>query len=215
MNISVILADDHKMVRRGIREFLEESGQITVVAEAENGLQALELIDKYRPDVAVLDIQMPTPNGLEVARQLRKLYGDRLGILMLTAYDDPPYIRAALDTGANGYILKSADADDLVAAVCDVYEGRLIVTASLLHQQDTLESVIIETSLTERELEILQMAAQGMTNKAIGFAVSISDRTVQGHLASIYSKLKVAGRTEATLKAINLGLIQIPASREL
>lgn len=211
MNISVLLADDHKMVRRGIREFLEESGQISVVAEAENGLQALELIDKHQPDVAILDIQMPAPNGLEVARQLRKLYGERIGILMLTAYNDPPYIRVALTTGANGYILKSADADDLVAAVCDVHEGRMLVTASLLHQQETLETVTLDTPLTERELEILQMAAQGMTNKAIGFAVSISDRTVQGHLASIYSKLKVAGRTEATLKAINLGLIQMPA----
>lgn len=210
MYISVILADDHKMVRRGIREFLEESSQISVVAEAENGLQALELIDKHQPDVAILDIQMPAPNGLEVARQIRKLYGEKIGILILTAYNDPPYIRAALGTGANGYILKSADADDLVAAVCDVHEGRLLVTASLLHQQATFEAITLDTPLTERELEILQMAAQGMTNKAIGFAVSISDRTVQGHLASIYSKLKVAGRTEATLKAINLGLIQMP-----
>lgn len=204
--IRVVLADDHSVVRRGIREFLEE-GNIAVVAEAESGLQALECIAQHQPDIAILDIQMPAPNGLEVARQLRHLYGASIGILMLTAFDDPPYIRAALATGANGYILKSADADDLVAAVHDVYESRAMVTASLLNKP-LIQAVKPAAALTERELEILQLAAQGLTNKAIGFKLSISDRTVQGHLANIYEKLEATGRTEATLKAIGLGLIK-------
>lgn len=206
--IQVVLADDHGFVRRGIREFLHESRSIHVIAEAENGLQALEYVDYYHPDVVILDIQMPDPNGLDVARQLRKRYGENIGILILTAYNDPPYIRAALLAGANGYIMKSADADDLIAAVHDTYEGRKVVTASLLNRvapQPVPESSL---RLTERELEILQMAAQGLTNKAIGFKLSISDRTVQGHLASIYNKLEVTGRTEATLKALSLNLIQ-------
>lgn len=206
--IQVLLADDHGFVRRGIREFLHESGSINVIAEAENGLEALECVERYHPDVAILDIQMPNPNGLDVARQLRKRYGENIGILILTAYNDPPYIRAALSAGANGYIMKSADADDLIAAVHDTYEGRSVVTASLLNK--TASTPILEASiaLTERELEILQLASRGLTNKAIGFQLSISDRTVQGHLASIYNKLDVAGRTEATLKAISLNLIQ-------
>ncbi|GIK64377.1 MAG: DNA-binding response regulator [Chloroflexota bacterium] len=206
--IQVILADDHGFVRRGIREFLHESGSINVIAEAENGLQALEYVDYYHPDVAILDIQMPSPNGLDVARQLRKRYGENIGILILTAYNDPPYIRAALSAGANGYIMKSADADDLIAAVHDTYEGRRVVTASLLNRVASQPVPESSLRLTERELEVLQMAAQGLTNKAIGFKLSISDRTVQGHLASIYNKLEVTGRTEATLKALSLNLIQ-------
>lgn len=208
--IQVMLADDHGFVRRGIREFLHESGSINVIAEAENGTQALECVELYHPDVAILDIQMPNPNGLDVARQLRKRYGETIGILILTAYNDPPYIRAALSAGANGYIMKSADADDLIAAVHDTYEGRHIVTASLLTRATAQPISDSSTGLTERELEILQLAARGLTNKAIGFELSISDRTVQGHLASIYNKLDVTGRTEATLKAISLNMIKIP-----
>lgn len=205
--IQVVLADAHCAVRRGIREFLEASGEIAVIAEAESGLQALEYVEHHHPDVAILDIRIPAPNGLEVARQLRKLYGSDIGILMLTAYDDPPYIRAALAAGANGYVMKSADADDLVAAVCDVFEGRHIVTASLF--DTTLGTVELSSILlTNQELEILQMVAQGLTNAAIGFKLSISDRAVQKYLAIIYQKLKVKGRTEATLKGISEGLIQ-------
>jgi NarL family two-component system response regulator LiaR len=209
--IRVILADDHSVVRRGIREFLEEVPDIKVLAEADTGLQALELVAKHRPDVAILDVQMPAPNGLEVARQLRKLYGAEPGILLLTAYDDPPYIRAAIAAGANGYVMKSADADDLVAAVRDVYEGKSVVTASLLNQPQNLTSVANSpVNLTEREQEILRLAARGLTNKAIGAELFISDRTVQTHLASIYHKLEVNGRTEATMRAVALGLINVP-----
>lgn len=212
--IRVILADDHGFVRRGIREFLNESGSIKVVAEAENGSQALECVAHYQPDVAILDIQMPNPNGLDVARQLRKSYGENIGILILTAYNDPPYIRAALSAGANGYIMKSADADDLIAAVHDTYEGRSVITASMLNKADSISVSESPIALTERELEILQLAARGLTNKAIGFELSISDRTVQGHLASIYDKLDVAGRTEATLKAISLNMIKVSNSTQ-
>lgn len=206
-SIRIVLADDHRVVRRGIREFLEE-GHITVIAEAENGNQAIEAIDKHLPDVAILDIQMPAPNGLEVARHIRQKHGNTIAILILTAYDDPPYLRAALTAGANGYILKSADADDFLAAVQDAYEGKTIIAASLLNKSALTNVGPIPNALTDREIEILQLAAKGMTNKAIGFTLSISDRTVQGHLAHIYSKLYVTGRTEATLKAIQMELIK-------
>jgi DNA-binding NarL/FixJ family response regulator len=113
--IHVVLADDHSVVRRGIRDFLTEAGDIVVVAEAENGQQALAYVAEHQPDVVLLDIQMPGDSGIEVARQLRS-HGFKLGILILTAFDDPPYIKAALDVGANGYVLKSSEAAELVEA---------------------------------------------------------------------------------------------------
>src|SRR5512145_1470210 len=114
--IRVVLADDHGVVRRGIREFLEEAGDVRVVAEAEDGLQAVELVREHQPDVAVLDVQMPGCTGIEAARKIRLALGSAVGVLILTAYDDDPYVLAALEAGANGYVMKSADADDIVQA---------------------------------------------------------------------------------------------------
>lgn len=205
--IRVVLADDHSVVRRGIRDFLTEAGDIIVVAEAENGLQALEFIRQHHPDVAVLDIQMPGCNGIEVARQLRA-EGTTMGILILTAFDDPPYIRAALEIGANGYVLKSSEADEIVGAVRATYEGQQTLDARLSQVAiDTQPATVI--TLTEREQDVLKLAAQGLTNKSIGFKLSISDRTVQEHLANVYGKLGVANRTEAVTKAVNFGLIKV------
>lgn len=206
--IRVVLADDHSVVRRGIRDFLTEVGDITVVAEAENGTQALELIRHHQPDVAVLDIQMPGVNGIEAARQLRQ-HGENLGILMLTAFDDPPYIRAALEIGANGYVLKSSEAEEIVGAVRATYEGKQILDARLTSFATEEASEFAAIALTEREHEVLSLTAQGLTNKSIGFKLSISDRTVQEHLANIYQKLTVANRTEAVAKAVKFGLLKV------
>ncbi len=135
--IRVVLADDHSVVRRGIRDFMTETGDIVVVAEAENGLQALDYIRQHRPDVAVLDIQMPECSGIEVARQLRQ-EGALLGILILTAFDDPPYIRAAPEIGAIGYVLRLSEADEIVGAVRATYEGQQTLDARLA--QATIET---------------------------------------------------------------------------
>jgi DNA-binding NarL/FixJ family response regulator len=211
VTIRVVLADDHSVVRRGIRDFLTEAGDISVVAEAENGAQALALIAQQHPDVAVLDIQMPQGNGIEVARQLR---ADRLtlGILLLTAFDDPPYIRAALEAGANGYVLKSSQADEIVEAVRAVHEGKQVLDSRLPEPPATPVPGEPSAKLTERECAVLALAARGLTNKAIGFQLSISDRTVQGHLANIYEKLSAASRTEAVTRAVALGLISVTRS---
>lgn len=205
--IRVILADDHALVRRGIREFLEISPDIQVLAEAGDGTEALRLIRELRPDVAVLDIQMPAPNGIEVTRQVR---AEKLpvGILILTAYEDPPYIKAVLQAGANGYVLKNVDADDLIEAVRAVHEGKSVLDPTLARKVLSDLSPAPELSveaLSDRELEVLRLAAQGLTNKAIGMALGISDRTAQGHLANIYSKLHAASRTEAVMRAVSLG----------
>ncbi len=207
--IRVVLADDHGVVRRGIREFLTEAGDIQVVSEADNGAQALELIEQHRPDVAVLDVQMPEGTGIEVTRHLREKCMD-LGILILTAYDDPPYIRAAIDAGANGYVLKSSEAEEIVEAVRAVFEGKDVLDAHLAVSQLAMSETPPRAILIERERDVLTLAARGLTNKAIGFQLSISDRTVQGHLANVYEKLGAASRTEAVTRAVMFGLIAVP-----
>lgn len=207
--IRVVLADDHGVVRRGIREFLTEAGDIQVLGEAENGAQALELIEQYRPDVAVLDVQMPEGSGIEVTRRLREK-GVDLGVLILTAYDDPPYIRAAIDAGANGYVLKSSEAEEIVEAVRAVSEGKDVLGVRVPASPLAYSEDMLAARLTERERDVLTLTARGLTNKAIGFELSISDRTVQGHLANIYEKLGASSRTEAVTRAAALKLIETP-----
>ena len=209
--IRVLLADDHGVVRRGIREFLEEENDIQVVAEAESGLQAVELTKQHQPDVVVLDIQMPGCNGIEAAQKIRLVMGQSIGILILTAYDDDPYVLAALEAGANGYVMKSADADDIVQAVRDVNEGKRVLDPSIARLVGIIQAETGPTDLTERELGVLAWTARGLTNKAIAYQLKISPRTVQGHLASIYTKLGVGTRTEAVTKAVQLGLISLPS----
>ncbi len=209
--IRVLLADDHGVVRRGIREFLEEENDIQVVAEAESGLQAIELTRQHQPDVVVLDIQMPGCNGIEAARKIRLTMGSSIGLLILTAYDDDPYVLAALEVGANGYVMKSADADDIVQAVRDVNEGKHVFDPTIVHIVEAIQSETGPADLTERELSVLAWTARGLTNKAIAYQLKLSPRTVQGHLASIYTKLGVGTRTEAVTKAVQLGWITIPS----
>ncbi len=209
--IRVLLADDHAVVRKGIREFLEMNGTIQVIAEANNGDAALEGVREHRPAVAVLDIQMPGRSGIDVARAIR---AEQLpvGILILTAFDDPPYVKAVLTAGANGYVLKTAEAQDIVDAVHAVYEGQSALSpeiAQLLVRQFATSppsgTITNGEPLSDRELEVLRLAARGLTNKAIGVELDISDRTVQAHLARIYDKLQVASRTEAVMRAVAQG----------
>ncbi len=211
--IRVVLADDHQVVRRGIRDFLVEAG-VEVVAEAEDGDQALQLILEYQPDVALLDIQMPKRSGIEVSRLVREQH-PRVGLLILTAYDDDPFVIAALEAGVNGYVLKTADADEIVQAVRDVCEGRSVLDRALVGK--VMRAIASPRGpeppgeeLTERELEVLRETARGRTNKAIGLYLGISDRTVQGHLRNIFDKLQVTNRTEAVVKAVQLNLLELP-----
>lgn len=208
--IRVVLADDHAVVRAGIRQFLERDGSIEVIAEAGDGREACRLIESQTPDVAVLDIQMPGMTGIDVTRWVRaqKIL---VGVLVLTAYDDEPYVQAVLRAGANGYVLKTADPAEIIQAVHDVSQGKSVLDAALaarlytrLSGQDS--SSLVE-NLTEREMEVLTLVGKGYTNKAIGVQLSISDRTVQNHLAHIFAKLQAASRTEAVMRAVSLGLL--------
>ena len=209
--IRVLLADDHAVVRAGIRQFLEHAPDITVVAEADDGAAARRLIADHLPDVAVLDIQMPEASGIEVTRWLRANH-PAVGVLILTAYDDDPYVMAVLEAGANGYVLKTASPADIIQAVRDVHAGKSVldpaVTRKLMSQLAGRQPEPQYESLTERELEVLELVAQGYTNKAIGLRLGISDRTVQGHLARVYGKLDVNSRTEAVMRAVAEGWLE-------
>src|SRR5215216_5122589 len=180
--IRVLLADDHRIVRQGVRQLLESSRDIQVIAEAADGEEAQSLIEKHQPDVAVLDIQMPKASGIEVTRWLRA-HLPQIGVLILTAYDDDPYVMAVLQAGANGYVLKTANADDLIQAVHDVNEGKSALDPAITKK---LMSNIFKHAdnkhvepLTDRELDVLRLAAKGLTNKAIGIQLNISERAVQ------------------------------------
>jgi two-component system, NarL family, response regulator LiaR len=216
--IRVVLADDHAVVRKGIRDFLEEAGDIEVVAEANNGETVKELIQSLLPDVAVLDVRMPAATGIDVAHWIRQ-QALPVRVLILTAYDDDPFVIAALQAGANGYMLKNAEADEMTAAVCAVHSGQPaldpdVAQKLMAHMAGEGQPAQLNEPVTEREREVLQLVASGLTNRAIGLKLSISDRTVQGHLASIYAKLQVSSRTEAVTRALNLGIIHLPENHE-
>jgi DNA-binding NarL/FixJ family response regulator len=214
--IRVLLADDHSIVRQGVRQLLESSKDIQVIAEAADGEEARALIEKNLPDVAVLDIQMPKASGIEVTRWLRA-HLPQIGVLILTAYDDDPYVMAVLQAGANGYVLKTSNADDLIQAVHDVNEGKSAldpsITKKLMSNLFKRTDVKPVEPLTDRELDVLRLAAKGYTNKAIGIQLNISDRTVQGHLAHIFAKMQANSRTEAVMRAVSLGWISQSANQ--
>jgi DNA-binding NarL/FixJ family response regulator len=180
------------------------------VAEASDGEVAQELIKQHQPDVAVLDIQMPKASGIEVTRWVRANFKD-VGVLVLTAYNDDPYVMAVLQAGANGYVLKTASPEELIQAVRDVHEGKSVldpsITQKLMSHFFTGSKTPVVEQLTSRELEVLALVAKGFTNKAIGVQLGISDRTVQGHLAHIFDKLQASSRTEAVMRAVSLGWI--------
>ena len=208
LQIRVLLADDHAVVRAGIRQFLESTDDITVIAEADDGQEAKDLIEEHQPDVAVLDIQMPKASGIDVTRWVRGNHRE-VGVLILTAYDDDPYVMAVLQAGANGYVLKTASPQEIIRAVRDVHAGNSALDAEIIQKMVAQVSSGIQDQpvekLTDRELEVLTLVAKGYTNKAIGLQLGISDRTVQGHLAHIFSKLQSASRTEAVMRAVSLG----------
>ncbi len=214
--IRIVLADDHAVVRQGIRDFLEDERDLRVVAEAADGAAAKALVREHQPDVAILDIRMPHAGGIEVAAWIQEQHLP-VRVLILTSYDDEPYVVAAMQAGAGGYVLKDAQAAQIVAAVRSVAAGQLAIGRDIAHKlmnhfgggSPAAETV---DPLSERELQVLAMVASGATNRAIGRALHISERTVQGHIANIFGKLQVASRTEAVTKGLQLGLIKLPGA---
>jgi two-component system, NarL family, response regulator LiaR len=210
MNTRVVIADDHNVVRKGIRDLLSDEDDIVVVGEARNGQEAVDLATALLPDVVVMDIAMPEMTGVEATRQIRTS-APGVRVLVLTAYEDDPYIYGLLDAGATGYILKTAESREIVRAVRATAAGQSVIdpaVAPRLIARLTQPPAGGDT-LTERELDVLRRAARGLTNKQIGADLQISDRTVQNHLANIYAKLGVASRTEAVTAGLQRQLIKL------
>jgi DNA-binding NarL/FixJ family response regulator len=213
--IRVILAEDYAIIREGTRRILDLHPDIEVVGEAEDGLQALELIKQLRPDVAILDIRMPKVNGIEVVREMNK-YSPGTRALMLTAYDDDVYIMALMQAGATGYILKTAHENELVDAIRSVNAGESVLhpgiavkIARLWAQRNLPEPAATFDQLSHREIEVLGLAARGLRNKAIAEKLNISIHTVEGHFNVIFAKLRVSSRTEAVIQGLSRGLISL------
>ncbi len=213
--IRIVLAEDHSLVREGTRRILEQYPDLTVVGEAEDGQQALELVERLRPDVAILDIRMPKLNGIEVVRRMKE-YSPNTKTLILTAYDDDDYILALMEAGASGYLLKMARASELVDAVQRVSLGDSVLhpaiaakVARLWARHGISAKQRAAEQLSPRELEVLELAAKGLRNKAIADKLSISVRTVEGHFNSIFAKLGVSSRIEAVLYALSRHVVTL------
>jgi DNA-binding NarL/FixJ family response regulator len=210
--IKILLADDHVVVREGTRELLERESDMEVVAEAGDGEEAVRLTAQWCPDVAIMDIAMPKLNGIEATRRI-KATCPATAVLVLTAYDDDQYVFALLEGGAAGYLLKNVRADELVRAVRAVYAGESVLHPTIARKvlnrfaapvpSHVKESVL--DHLSDRELEVLKLAARGMTNQEIADELVLSIRTVQTHLSNIFGKMGVGSRTEAVLQALRKG----------
>ena len=211
MSIKILIADDHLMIREGLKQLLELDGDIKVISEASDGLECLDLLNHIRPDVLLLDINMPKMNGLEVLQEIRKQKMN-IKVLVLTIHNEVEYLLRAVDIGINGYILKDSESSVLKKAIFAVHNGETYIQPSL---SPLLNSKMIDRdvdkekikSLTRRELDVLKLLAEGLFNKEIAFKLDISERTVKNHVSNIFKKIDVADRTQAAVFAIRNNLI--------
>ena len=213
MAVKIMIADDHSMIREGLKNLLELDGDIQVIAEAVDGEDCLEKLQLVKPDVLLLDINMPKKNGLEVLKSL-KSRRSKLKVLVLTVHNEIEYLMKAVDIGVNGYVLKDSESAELKKAIFTVADGETYIQPSLI---PALNAKMIETnkdaekikSLTKRELDVLKLLAVGMFNKEVGKRLEISERTVKNHVSNIFKKLGVTDRTQAAVFAIRNNLVQI------
>jgi DNA-binding NarL/FixJ family response regulator len=214
--ITIVLAEDHALMREATRHILEQYPEFKVVGEAEDGLQALEMIESLKPDVAILDIRMPKVNGIEVVRRM-KLCCPSTKALMLTAYDDDDYIIALMEAGASGYLLKTTRAKELADAVRTVYSGESALHPTIAWKMARLLAPKGTSSmprLSTCELQVLELAAKGLRNKEIAVRLGINYRTIDGYFHGIFAKLGVSSRVEAVLAGWSRHLITRDKDKE-
>lgn len=202
---SVLLVDDHALLRTGVANIINQEADLQVVAEAGNGEEALAAYDRHHPDVTLLDLRMPVMEGVEVVRRLRER-DPRARVIVLTTYDTDEEISRALKAGAKAYVLKDISADDLVTCIRDVLAGKSYLAPAAAAK---LAEGVTRVHLTPRELAALRLMADGKSNKEIASELGISDRTVKTHLGHLFEKLGVTSRTEAVKVATRRGLVRL------
>jgi two-component system, NarL family, response regulator LiaR len=220
MRIKILLAEDHKIVREGTRQLLEQSPDMEVIGEASDGMEAVQLAADLHPDVIVMDVRLPRLNGIE-ATQTITLRFPEIRVLILSAYDDDSYVFPLLEAGASGYLLKSASGVELAEAIRQVHAGQKAlaprITAKLVNRlggRGSYRAAGMPEGLTDREMEVLRATAHGQPNKEIASALAISPQTVQVHLRNIFAKLGVDSRSQAVAYAIRRGWITLEAVDE-
>lgn len=213
MPVSVMITDDHSMIREGLKQLLELEGEFKVIAEAADGVECMNKLEEIIPDVLLLDINMPKMNGLEVLQKIKEKE-IKVKILVLTIHSEVEYLLKAVDIGVNGYLLKDSESVELKKAIHTVVNGESYIQPSLIpilnakmldRDKDTLK---IE-NLTKREIEVLKNLSYGMYNKEIAEKLEISERTVKNHISNIFKKIEVTDRTQAAVFAIRNNLIEI------
>jgi DNA-binding NarL/FixJ family response regulator len=209
--VKLLLADDHRMFRQGLRELIERKTGFTVIGEAASGREVLEHVEADQPDIVLLDIQMPDMDGVMVARRLAQQYPD-IRIIMLTMYRQDKHLFEAIKAGARAYLLKDADAEELIEVIERVYRGEAALDTALTARMfDEFRRMSSDQNrldpLTEREREILQLLAVGHDNRTIAAELHLSEKTVGNRLSEIFQKLGVTNRTQAALVAVQRGLI--------
>ncbi len=227
MKTRIVIIDDHQLFREGVKRILDFEKDFEVVAEGADGSEVLSIVEQYKPDVVIMDINMPNINGIEATRQLVKTYPDTK-VLILSIHDDENYVTHALQTGAMGYLLKEMDADALIEAVKVVAEGGSYLHPKVTHNlvkeyrrlaaedksgsskgQQKQEVRLPLHLLTRRECEVLQLLADGKSNRGIGEALFISEKTVKNHVSNILQKMNVNDRTQAVVMAIKNGWVEV------
>ena len=211
--INVMLADDHVLIREGIKQLLEFDGSMKVIAEASDGIECLEKLKNVKPDILLLDINMPNMNGIDVLKELKEK-NDPLKVLILTVHSEVEYLVKAVDIGANGYILKDSGSTELKQAINAVIDEGSYIQPNLI---PALNSRLINrdmdkeklASLTKREVEILTQVACGMFNKEIAVNLNISERTVKNHISNIFKKIDASDRTQAAVFAIRNNIVNL------
>ena len=216
--IKVLIVDDHRVVREGLSAILKSKENIQVLGEAQDGQEAIEKARSLLPDVVLMDVSMPKMTGVEATRIIKREF-PHIGIIALTMYEEQQYIFDLVRGGATGYLLKDSDSDQIVKAIQSVYRGdslihpavasKILAEFSLMTQKKGKKSSWVEHDLTEREITVLRLVADGKTNKEIANNLDLSEKTVKNHVRNIFHKLQVYDRTQAAILAIRKGLIEL------
>ncbi len=213
MAVKLMIADDHSMIREGLKQLLELEGEFEVIEEAKDGEECIEKLKKIIPDVLLLDINLPKKNGLQVLEEIRK-EKKNYKILILTVHNEVEYLMKAVEAGTNGYLLKDSESSELKKAINHIVNGQDYIQPTLIPalnakmiEKDS-DAVMLE-SLTKREIEVLKLLTVGMYNKEVAEKLSISERTVKNHVSNIFKKINVTDRTQAAVFAIRNGLVTI------